>query len=428
MLIFLKKICLCLLLISAFPGFVFADNSPQPLTVMSSYPATVIERMQAAFEKAHPDIRMNVIWRMPQDALPYLQQAEQGGVDVYWAASTRTFDRLKSDGALRKLEANLASLPTSIGNTSLRDSDLFFVATEMAGFGFAINNTALATLGITSIKTWQDLTNPALSDNILLPNPARVGFAPVLIDIPLQGFGWEKGWALWSAISGNATLIEQGGGFISERITSGEAAVGLSIDFFITSAIANGAPISFVYPDKGGINPAHIAITSSSQQLNAARKFVDFVLSAEGQQLLAHSDIRKLPVRPEVYKQLPDAYYRPFAAAGRHELDYDNDKGRSRLGVISALFNHHLVYRHSEQRQLWQQLHKLEAEGKPQAQLRQLLTKVPLDESHAASEELQQHFRNRLEGATPGMRAIEQQWRSETDQRIAAAQALLDVL
>lgn len=400
---------------------------PQTLTVMTSYPADVTERMQAAFEKTFPQYRMQIIWRMPQDALPYLQQPKQGGVDVYWSPSPRTFNQLKSEGAFRKLDIDLTGLPETIGKTRLRDTDNYFTATEMAGFGFAINSQSLIKLGIATPKTWRDLTNPKLAGQIAVPNPARVGFAPVLIDIPLQGYGWDAGWALWSEISGNADLLEQGGGFISDKVGAGQVAIGLSIDFFIASAIANGAPISFVYPDRGGINPAHIAITSGTEKLEAAKTFTSFVLSTQGQSLLTHADIRKLPVRPAAYEKLPTDYYRPFTAATRGELDYDNDRGRNRLGIVTALFDHALAYRHQEQKELWQKLHALEATGKPQPKLRKLLTSIPLTETEAANPELQKQFRDRLEGLQKQeLREPEHRWREATDKRIAAAQQLLN--
>lgn len=400
---------------------------PLTLTVMTSYPAEVTAHMEAAFEKAHPDYRLQIIWRMPQDALPYLQQPKQGGVDVYWSPSPRTFNQLKAEGAFRKLDMDLNGLPEMIGKTRLRDAENYFTATEMAGFGFAINTQSLTKLGIATPKSWRALTNSKLAGQIAVPNPARVGFAPVLIDIPLQGYGWEAGWALWSEISGNADLLEQGGGFISDKVGAGQVAIGLSIDFFIASAIANGAPISFVYPDRGGINPAHIAITAGTEKLDAAKTFTGFVLSASGQSLLTHADIRKLPVRPSAYEKLPADYYRPFTAATRGELDYDNDRGRNRLGIVTALFDHHLAYRHQEQRELWQKLHALETAGKPQPQLRKLLTSVPLSETEAENPELQKQFRDRLEGAKPELREPERRWREATDKRIAAAQQLLNV-
>jgi len=405
-----------------------ASAEPQTLTVMTSYPAEVTARIEAAFEKAHPDYRVQIIWRMPQDALPYLQQPKQGGVDVYWSPSPRTFNQLKTEGAFRKLDLDLTGLPETIGKTRLRDAENYLTATEMAGFGFAINTEKLMAIGVAPPKTWRDLTNPKLAGKIAVPNPARVGFAPVLVDIPLQGYGWDAGWALWSEISGNAELLEQGGSFISDKVGTGQVAVGLSIDFFIASAIANGAPIHFVYPDRGGINPAHIAITASTEKLLAAKTFTAFVLSASGQALLTHADIRKLPVRPSVYESLAADYYRPFVAATQCELDYDNDRGRNRLGIISSLFDHHLAYRHQEQKALWKKLHALEAAGKTQPQLRTLLTSVPLTETEAASAELQKQFRDRLEGAKLELRAPELIWREATDKRIAAAQKLLEAL
>lgn len=401
---------------------------PQTLTVMTSYPAEVTERMQAAFEKAHPQYRLQIIWRMPQDALPYLQQPKQGDVDVYWSPSPRTFNQLKTEHAFRKLDIDLTGLPEMIGKTRLRDADNYFTATEMAGFGFVINDKALAQAGVESLTRWRELANPKLADKILVPNPARVGFAPVLIDIPLQGYGWEAGWALWSEIAGNAMLLAQGGHSISEQVSSGKFAVGLSIDFFIASAIANGAPIRFAYPERGGINPAHIAITASTEKIDAAKIFTAFVLGDTGQALLTHADIRKLPVRPSVYEKLPADYYRPFSAATKAELDYDNDRGRNRLGIVTALFDHHLAYRHEEQRALWKKLHELEATGKPHPELRTLLTSVPLTEAEANNPELQQQFRDRLEGAKPQQRKPEQQWREATDKRIASAHQLLERL
>lgn len=401
---------------------------PLTLTVMTSYPAEVTERMEAAFEKAHPNYRLQIIWRIPQDALPYLQQPKQSGVDVYWSPSPRTFNQLKSEGALRKLDMDFTGLPEMIGKTRLRDAENYFTATEIAGFGFAINTQSLRKLGIATPTSWRDLTNPQLAGQIAVPNPARVGFAPVLIDIPLQAYGWESGWALWSEITGNAELLEQGGGFISDKVGTGQLAVGLSIDFFIASAIANGAPIRFVYPERGGINPAHIAITSSTKKLEAAKIFTGFVLSAQGQSLLTHADIRKLPVRPAIYEKLPSDYYRPFTAAARGELEYDNDRGRNRLAVVSALFDHCLAYRHDDQVALWKALHTLEAAGKPQPALRKLLTSVPLTESAAENTELQQ-FRHQQQGAEaqhPALRNAVRRWREATDKKISAAQQLLE--
>src|SRR5262245_18797718 len=65
--------------------------APRTLVVLTSYPDEVVSRFEAAFEAAHPDYRLQIVWRMPHDALPYLSQPKQSGVDVYWSPSPRTF-------------------------------------------------------------------------------------------------------------------------------------------------------------------------------------------------------------------------------------------------------------------------------------------------------------------------------------------------
>ena len=75
------------------------------------------------------------------DALPYLLQAQQGGVDVYWAPSPGNFARLAKAGSWQPLGVNLKGLPAQIGGLALRDPQHLYQATELAGYGFAINAT-----------------------------------------------------------------------------------------------------------------------------------------------------------------------------------------------------------------------------------------------------------------------------------------------
>lgn len=399
--------------------------APRPLVVVTSYPDEVVARFEAAFEEAYPDYRLQIVWRMPHDALPYLSQPKQSGVDVFWSPSPRTFAQLKNQNAFRKLDIDTSGLPATIGRTQLADADNFYRATEMAGYGFAVNTTVLQKLEVPVPRDWTDLLDPRLAGQIALPSPARVGFAPVMIDIVLQAYGWQRGWAVWSELAAQSLLMERGATFVTDEVGAGKCAIGLSIDFFVNSAIANGAPLQFVYPQRGGINPAHIAIMAGTLNLDGARAFANFVLSPKGQALLTHADIRKLPVRPSAYEQLSTDYYRPFDAAAHGAFDYDNDRGRERLGVVTALFEHCIAYRHDEQAALWRQLRTLEAAGKSAAAAREQLCAMPLTEAAASSADNQKLFRNRVEGAEPTLNPLEANFRAFADQRIAAAQKLL---
>lgn len=373
-------------LLLAFSGLLSA--APQSVVVMTSYPEEVMTRVEDGFAQAHPEYRLQVLWRQGFDALPYLLQARQGGVDVYWAPSPGNFTRLAKAGSWQPLGISLKGLPAQIGGLALRDQKNLYQATELAGYGFAINTASLAELGVPTPKDWPDLLDARLRGRVALPDPGRVGFAPVLLDIVLRAYGWERGWALWSELAGQARLVTRGGTLVSDEVTSGRAAVGLSIDFFVASAKANGEPVDFVYPAHGGLNPAFIAITASTQAPAGARAFARYVLSDAGQALLADADIRKLPVRPSVYAQLPAQYHDPFVAAGHGAYDYGNGSSRERLALISSLFTQWLGLPHEALNELWTRLHAAEAAGHDVAAIRQLLTAPPLTAGQAEAKPL----------------------------------------
>jgi len=400
----------------------------QPVVVVTSYNDEVFSRFEAAFEKAHPQYKLQLVWRMPHDALPYLRQPKQGGADVYWSASPRTFAALAAEGAWQPLGINPDGLPETIGKARLRDSEGFYTATEMAGYGFILNPAALEKLGLAAPKDWTDLTAPGWAGQIVMPIPSRVGFAPVMVDILLQAYGWEKGWAVWSGIAGNAgSLMDRGSTFVTDEVASARRALGLSIDFFAVAAIANGAPLRFAYPAHSGINPAHIAITRNAGNPAGARAFAQFVLAAHGgQQIITHRDIHKLPVRPAVYRDLPADYYNPFAAAEKGAFDYDGDLTRQRLGLISALFEQMLIREHGELAALWQRLHRAEAAGRDVKAARSLLEAPLISAAEADDPALQRPFRNQLEGAEPGATSsIEQRWQERSRANRAEAGRLL---
>lgn len=413
----------------AAPGMsgALAKSAPQTVTVVTSYADEFVSHIEAAFEKAYPQYRLRVVWRMPNDAAPYLQQPDHGGADVYWSASPRTFARLARDNTWRKLPIDSGALPHQVGKTELSDAAGFYTASEIAGFGFAVSPPALAQRGLPLPADWTDLTDPRLAGLIALPVPARVGFAPPMVEIVLQAYGWQRGWALWSEIAANAKPIERGSTFVTDEVAAGRCAIGLSIDFFVNSAIANGAALSFIYPRHTGLNPAHVAVTRHSSNPEGAATFVNFLLSLNGQKLLAHPDIRRLPIRPDAYAGLPASQFNPFAAAAEGGLQFDSDAARPRLATTASLFQQMLIEPLAELTPLWRRLQAAEQAGKPLPKVRQLLGAPPIDEAAANDPALQRAIGLRLEGENPAIPTPQElAWGETAARNRRTARQLLD--
>ena len=78
----------------------------------------------------------------------------------------------------------------------------------------------------------------------------------------------------------------RGNGAVMTAVANGEKTYGVLVDFMAFNAKAKGSPIDFIFPAEG--NPAvtePVAILKTSQNPAAARAFVDFILSDEGQKL-----------------------------------------------------------------------------------------------------------------------------------------------
>jgi iron(III) transport system substrate-binding protein len=74
---------------------------------------------------------------------------------------------------------------------------------------------------------------------------------------------------------------------------------GFVVDFLPIRNMLDGAPVAFVFPEEGVsavTEPA--AILSTAQNPAAAKAFIDFLLSPEGQQLAA--DQGYLPAHPDI--------------------------------------------------------------------------------------------------------------------------------
>jgi ABC-type Fe3+ transport system substrate-binding protein len=389
------------LLLSLACGLAAAEEDK--VVVLTSYPQETLSLFETAFEKANPGTRLEMIWRMPRDTMPYLLEPGSHGVDVYWSASARNYADLASRDMLAALPADPA-LPQDIGGFPIAEPKLLYRASEIAGYGFTCNRKALAERSQPCPKTWAALADPALAGRVLLPVPSKVGFAPLMYEILLQRLGWEKGWALIGEFGANATLFVPGGASISDRVAKGEQDVGVTIDFFAQAAAAGGAPLDFVYPDIVGFSAAHVAILSSAPHPEAARKYVAFLLSDAGQRILASPDIRKLPVRPSTYATLEAGYFNPFVEAKNQPVNYDLPVAQHRQALSSALFDVLVTDRQVALRDLWQSIHRAERVAGNDARAlaivkssREAATWLPVSAAQSQERGLQSNYKDQIE-------------------------------
>lgn len=204
-----------------------------------------------------------------------------GGVDSYISATD-----------LGYLEQYVSPEAEAI-NPAYSDADGYWTGLALVPAGFLVNNDVLAEKNLEAPKTWEDLVDPKYKGEIIMASPAISGTQYAILNGTIQAYGEEKGWEVWKSINENVDFYAQGGGEPGPKCAAGEFGIAVLAMTGGTFAMEAEYPVTAVYPeDMIPWTPAPIAIFKNSQNKDAAKVFVDYFLSKEGQEALREADAR----------------------------------------------------------------------------------------------------------------------------------------
>ncbi len=132
--------------------------------------------------------------------------------------------------------------------------------------------------------SWNDLLRPEIRGQIVMPSPLVSGAA--MIQFAAMSQNPAFGWSWFERLAQNRVRVQGGNGDVMRQIAGGERLYGVIVDFLPIREAARGVPVAFHFPSEGV--PAisePVAILSTTRQPQAARRFVDFLVSEAGQRL-----------------------------------------------------------------------------------------------------------------------------------------------
>jgi phosphoglycerate transport regulatory protein PgtC len=401
------------------------------LTILTSFSKDVTEPFKAAFNKAHPQVQVDVQNRNTNAAVKYLQETKSGNVvDIMWASAPDAFEALKEKGLLQKYKSRAEGIPEKIGAYPINDPDGTYSGFAASGYGIMWNTRYVAAKKLPEPKEWEDLAKAPYFDHVSMAAPSRSGTTHLTIETILQGEGWEKGWRTLKAVSGNFREITERSFGVPDAVNSGQVGYGIVIDFFAFSSQASGFPVKFVYPSVTTIVPANVAVVANAPNRAAAEAFIDFLLSPAGQEVLLEKSIRRLPVNPAMYAKAPADYPNPFKDASLGtRVKFDVDVSQKRNNVVDALYDQTVTFQHPTLKAATKAIHDAEAQlaKKDNAEARKLLEEarslvaaVPVSEKEASSAELVAAFSGG-QGAKERQAEVEQRWSAFAREKYAEA-------
>ena len=176
----------------------------------------------------------------------------------------------------------------------------YWTGVSIVTAGFLVNTDVLQKKDIPEPKSWADLKNPKYKDELIMADPAISGTNYAVVYNILQSMGEEAGWAYLESIKNNIPFYAQRGSEPTAKVKNAEMAVGIIPLGGDTYKMEQEFKVKNIIPSDGlPWVPAGMAIFKNAENKDAAKAFVDWALSKEGQEFLKTAAPRMM-VRSDV--------------------------------------------------------------------------------------------------------------------------------
>lgn len=410
-----------------------AAASADQVVVVTSFPKELTDVYKKAYEARTPGTTVEILNKGTSAGIAYVRETAAGNrPDVFWVSAPDAFEVLVKENLLEKLAPLNPAVPAKIGDFPINNPAGFFQGQALAGYGIMYNTRYLKANDLTAPKEWADLARPEWFGHVATSAPSRSGTTHLLMEAVLQGEGWEKGWRQLAMISGNCSAIPERSTAVPDGVGTGNYGAGLVIDFFGFSAKNSGLPVEFVYPAVTAIVPASIGLIAGAKNAEAAKKFIAFTVSDEGQALLLDPKISRLPVLPAAYAKAPKDFPRPFEKPITAKVNFDSILSEGRYELVNALYDQTITFRHQELIAATKAIHAASAKAKkPEAikildEARALAFGPQVSAAQVSEVGLLQTFKASKKDPEAGrkMQALEEQWGNASKANYAKAVAL----
>ena len=283
---------------SAFSAFA-ADEKPTKLTVLCTVEDRWCAAQTAAFE-AETGIATTYVRLSGGDALAAVTDTTTTPeFSVWWGGSADGYVAAKAAGRLQPYKSpNAANVPKSRKDVSGAWTGIYIGA-----LGFCSSRAKLDELGVPVPKSWSDLLDPALKGQVSIAHPASSGTAYTALWtlMTLKHLDQDATFKYLTALNENVGAYTSSGAAPVEAVAQGTAAVGVVFAHDCVAAIADGADdLVLSFPKEGtGSEIGATAVIKGGPDSAAARKWINWALTAKAQEIGPTALAFQLPVNPK---------------------------------------------------------------------------------------------------------------------------------
>jgi iron(III) transport system substrate-binding protein len=316
--------------ISACSGLGGGGGGSGTLSVYSALNESTNNAFVEAFQKAHSNIKVEVL---PLAAAGELQtrirsEKDSPKADIFIGGSSEFHDPLGKEGLLVAYQSPNAKDV----DAKFKEATGLWTGWYIGIFGIALNKDRFAAeaAGKAKPKSWDDLLDPAFKGKLDMPDPVKTGGGYIFLATQVFRFGRDEAKALDYMKKLNANIGQYVGTSPQgiELVSQGQFVMGPNWGHDILTAANKGAPIEFVAPENTANEVGAISIVKGGPNTEAAKVFVDWVLTKEAgelnvklsNRLSVRSDVAPAPGAPTLDQVKLVDYDRAWATDNKDRL------------------------------------------------------------------------------------------------------------
>ena len=216
--------------------------------------------------------------------------------DVWWGGT--------GDPHLQAAEENLTATYVSPMRDQLNDWAISqatgandkTIGIYSGALGYGYNTELLAANNLPVPACWKDLLKPEYKGHVQMANPNSSGTAYTTLASMVQLFGEDEGFEFMKGLHANINQYTKSGSAPIKAAGRGENTIGIVFMHDAVKQAVSGFPVNVVAPCEGtGYEIGSMSIIDGARNMDEAKKFYDWALSAEAQNLALEVNAFQVP-------------------------------------------------------------------------------------------------------------------------------------
>jgi iron(III) transport system substrate-binding protein len=266
------------------------------VNIICSVQADWCNLIQTVFAKS-TGIKVNMTLKGSGEALAQLIAEKANPKTDVWFGGTGD-PHLQAAELDLSLEYKSASLPQlhTWAQQQAQQSGHKTVGIYSGPLGFGYNTELIAKKKLGVPESWADLLKPEYKGEIQVANPASSGTAYTMVATLVQLMGEDKAFDYMKALHRNIGQYTRSGTGPIKAVARGETAVSISFVHDGPGEKLQGFPVETVTPAEGtGAEIGSMSIIKGARNMEQAKKFYEWALTAQAQQFGAAAKQFQLP-------------------------------------------------------------------------------------------------------------------------------------